>query len=255
MPSHTNAHAGSRRLCDQLFMALQSKIPDLRSARAKDTCGFYQPEHNRFAYAYHRIDSPHVRVYFRGKASAPPVDSTGTIDIHKRPKVEKGWDKELPYFLNIVRQSQVEPAAQVLITFAHPLANRRKRGKSTDVASTDMALPEELPNSATLPEGVKKTIEVNVFERNPTARKRCVRHYGAKCTICGFDFGLVYGPRGKGFIHVHHLVPMSQIEADYRVNPITDLRPVCPNCHAMIHRNPKQVSTCEEISKLLNKDA
>ncbi|SDW13588.1 5-methylcytosine-specific restriction enzyme A [Thiocapsa roseopersicina] len=32
-----------------------------------------------------------------------------------------------------------------------------------------------------------------------------------------------------------NLTPLSEIGARYAVNPITDLRPVCPNCHAVIH--------------------
>ncbi len=35
------------------------------------------------------------------------------------------------------------------------------------------------------------------------------------------------------------LRPISQIGEDYEVDPIEDLRPVCPNCHAVIHfRDP-----------------
>jgi 5-methylcytosine-specific restriction protein A len=38
---------------------------------------------------------------------------------------------------------------------------------------------------------------------------------------------------------VHHLQPLSGLGADYEVDPVEDLRPVCPNCHAIIHlRNP-----------------
>jgi 5-methylcytosine-specific restriction protein A len=41
---------------------------------------------------------------------------------------------------------------------------------------------------------------------------------------------------GEGFIHVHHLKPLAQIGEQYELDPINDLRPVCPNCHAMLHR-------------------
>ena len=42
-----------------------------------------------------------------------------------------------------------------------------------------------------------------------------------------------------GFIHVHHLRQLSEIRKEYLVDPIKDLRPVCPNCHAVLHlRNP-----------------
>ncbi len=48
-----------------------------------------------------------------------------------------------------------------------------------------------------------------------------------------------YGNIGKCFIHVHHLTQLADIRQGYEVNPIKDLRPVCPNCHAMLHKkNP-----------------
>jgi HNH endonuclease len=101
--------------------------------------------------------------------------------------------------------------------------------------------PDELIDPDVLFEGCKKTVTVNAYERNPVARKKCIEHYGAKCAVlaCGFDFEKVYGHIGKGFIHVHHLTKLSDIGQGYIVDPIKDLRPVCPNCHAMLHqKNP-----------------
>ncbi|MFM6356828.1 MAG: HNH endonuclease, partial [Planktothrix sp.] len=80
--------------------------------------------------------------------------------------------------------------------------------------------------------------------------KKCIEYYGTNCYVCGFDFENVFGEIGKDFIHVHHLIPLSEINQEYEVDPIKDLRPVCPNCHAMIHRkNPP--FTIEEIKNLL----
>ena len=101
--------------------------------------------------------------------------------------------------------------------------------------------PDELNEPEELYEGCKKTVTVNAYERNPLARKKCIEHYGAKCAVpnCQFDFEKVYGDIGKGFIHVHHLTKLADIGQDYKVDPIKDLRPVCPNCHAMLHqKNP-----------------
>jgi len=56
-----------------------------------------------------------------------------------------------------------------------------------------------------------------------------------RCVVCGFESKAVYGPRAEGVIHVHHLKPLSEIGHAYKVNPVADLRPVCPNCHAVIH--------------------
>lgn len=105
-------------------------------------------------------------------------------------------------------------------------------------------------NPEGLPEGAKMRVEVNRFERNHLNRLACIRLKGAQCSICGFDFVSFFGEIGKGFIHVHHIVPISEIGDNYLINPATDLVPVCPNCHAMLHRmNPP--FTIEELRKLL----
>lgn len=110
-------------------------------------------------------------------------------------------------------------------------------------------LPEEVANRATYVEGATRTITVNVFERNPQARKNCIRAHGIACTICGFDFASRYGEIGKGFIHVHHLKPLGEIRAEYQLDAIKDLRPVCPNCHAMLHRRTPPYSI-EEMRQI-----
>ena len=94
--------------------------------------------------------------------------------------------------------------------------------------------PDELPPSG-YTEGCARRVSVNVFERDRAARQACIRHYGAACLVCGLEFGKRYGEAGAGFIHVHHLVPISDVGSDYAVDPIEDLRPICPNCHAMVH--------------------
>lgn len=96
------------------------------------------------------------------------------------------------------------------------------------------SLPNEIVEE-TVFEGAKKTIVVNVYERDASARRKCIAYWGCTCMICGFDFAARYGELGAGFIHVHHLTPLAEIGAQYELNPVTDLRPVCPNCHAMLH--------------------
>jgi 5-methylcytosine-specific restriction protein A len=85
-------------------------------------------------------------------------------------------------------------------------------------------------------EGAAKTVMTKVYERDRGARLKCIGHWGWECFVCQFDFAEVYGDLGEGFIHVHHLKPLSEIGKAYMLDPITDLRPVCPNCHAMLHR-------------------
>ena len=84
-------------------------------------------------------------------------------------------------------------------------------------------------------EGGRLSVEVNKYERDPRLRQICLKALGAICKICGFDFEEVYGEVGKNFCHVHHLQPLAAMEASHVVDPLTDLLPVCPNCHAMLH--------------------
>ncbi len=112
------------------------------------------------------------------------------------------------------------------------------------VATTldDVRLPEEVPDDGTVIEGAKKAVLVNVYERDPQARRRCIAAWGLACVVCNFDFERAYGAMGAGFIHVHHLRPLSDIGEAYALDPVADLRPVCPNCHAMIHRHTPALS-------------
>ncbi len=109
----------------------------------------------------------------------------------------------------------------------------RKKGAAPLVSA------EEVSEPSPIYEGAIRRIVVNAYERDPRARMACVEHYGANCSVCGFDFERMYGRLGKGFIHVHHLFPLSRIRRSYVVNPVRDLRPVCPNCHAMLHVEEK----------------
>lgn len=84
-------------------------------------------------------------------------------------------------------------------------------------------------------EGKSKEVTQTSYERNPRARKLCLDHYGYSCQICDFNFEEAFGEIGKGFIHVHHITPISEIGQEYEIEPLKDLIPVCPNCHAMIH--------------------
>lgn len=111
--------------------------------------------------------------------------------------------------------------------------------------------PDEIHSATALREGAVCQVLVNAYERNPVARKKCIEYYGTSCCICDFNFGKVFGELGEGFIHIHHLRPLSEIGEEYEVDPLRDLRPVCPNCHAMIHQCPTPLSI-EEMKKLLS---
>jgi len=106
----------------------------------------------------------------------------------------------------------------------------------------------------TFVEGVPNKVLQTRYERNPYARRVCLDFYGLSCKVCGLNFEDKYGQIGKDFIHVHHLFQISSIGKEYEVDPIRDLRPVCPNCHAMLHK--KRIPyTIEEIIEAIKEPA
>lgn len=113
--------------------------------------------------------------------------------------------------------------------------------------------PDEVENhTKEYLEGKKNIVKINTYERNPAARAECIKHYGCKCFICGMNFREVYGPDFEGLIHVHHLKKISQATKEYQVDPIKDLRPVCPNCHMVLH-SKQQCYSISEVQDLITR--
>jgi len=101
-------------------------------------------------------------------------------------------------------------------------------------------------------EKMRKKVFVNRYERDPDERRKCLETYGNKyeCIVCGMNFEEKYGEIGRGFIHVHHVNPLADNGEDISENLI----PVCPNCHAMLHRYLKEDSrNYKELKKDLER--
>lgn len=96
--------------------------------------------------------------------------------------------------------------------------------------------PTESEEHKIFMDGTPNQVIQTRYERNPFARATCIKHYGYSCSVCDLDFEKRYGKLGRNFIHVHHLIPVATVGRPYAVDPIKDLRPVCPNCHAMLHK-------------------
>ncbi|MCL1095916.1 HNH endonuclease [Shewanella kaireitica] len=112
--------------------------------------------------------------------------------------------------------------------------------------------PDEIPEQSTgFIEGAVKQVTINAYERDPKARAACIAKFGAICQVCKFNFETQYGEIGKGFIHVHHKVDIAIIGENYQVDPINDLIPVCPNCHAMLHTETPAMSI-EKLKQIID---
>jgi len=153
-----------------------------------------------------------------------------------------------------------EQTVFVLVTFAKPgkewLWTMRpafaKALEQLKLVSPEPVITQSSSDIATLRflEGHPNTITATRYERNSRAREECLLHYGPICSVCGINLAEKYGDIAQGYVHVHHLAQLADINEEYKVDPITDLRPVCPNCHAVIHmRNPP--FTIEEVKKFI----
>jgi 5-methylcytosine-specific restriction protein A len=111
-------------------------------------------------------------------------------------------------------------------------------------------VPVDENELATYAEGKTKVITLTTYERNPRARQACLNHHGFSCSVCGFNFGAVFGAVGESYIEVHHLRQIADRGEEHQVDPINDLRPVCANCHRMLHRRRPPYGI-EDIKKLV----
>ncbi len=110
--------------------------------------------------------------------------------------------------------------------------------------------PLDEPSGSLFVEGAVKRVSRNAYERSPAARAACLGHYGATCFACRVNLVERYGEVAREVIHVHHLIPLHTISSSYRVDPIRDLRPLCPNCHSVVHAQSPAISP-EELGRIL----
>lgn len=120
-----------------------------------------------------------------------------------------------------------------------------------------LALDEDnIENIEKYAEGSVKAILINSYERNQSARNACLEHFKrknggtVKCEICDFSFKKIYGKQFEDKIHIHHVVEISTIKKEYKIDPISDLIPVCPNCHYIIHSRKPAYTPCE-VKKMI----
>jgi 5-methylcytosine-specific restriction protein A len=145
-----------------------------------------------------------------------------------------------PEFIGLFTEEEINEAKR-------RLALQPKRKQVTPESN----YPETLDESENYVEGATHQIRINAYERNQKAREACLKKHGYRCKVCNMSFEAVYGDIGRQYIHVHHIKPLAIVRAEYKIDPITDLAPVCPNCHAMLHTSnpPLEISA---LRKLLN---
>lgn len=233
-------------LCDLLEAGIRQQNPGLTTSVSKSCCSMGKPV---FAYVQHT--KIHLTVYLRCEESDRPeleslLNNHASLSISEREHRNSRWEKVTPYFLRINASEEAEAATPLLVYLSQRAQHRRKQRVFT--------LPSE-NEEAVHWEGNKVNIRVDRYERDPKARAACIRIFGVSCAVCNLNFAREYGEIGEGFIHVHHLNPLSSIGKKRRVDPKNDLRPVCPNCHEMLHTRKPEPLTIEELKEALRNRA
>jgi hypothetical protein len=148
--------------------------------------------------------------------------------------------------------------AQVVFESGVPILQFDTRCKEKDDAiqttgqQQSLFGPDSLADDACGIEGGVVSTDLTRYERDRHLRQEAIRIHGTKCVICGFDFRNTYGNVANGFIHIHHLEALADVGERHKVNPKTDMLPVCPNCHAVIHMK-KPPYTIEEVREMIDR--
>lgn len=209
-----------------------------------------------------------IQFKFQGTISEPFYRSTPKSQLLTLPYLE---DAELGTVLAAIRESH---EAIVRTAATRGFNYGAKRGHSNQAVevlseligrelpypgyavpeSVTRPLPEELPaETPSYLEGSRRRVVVNRYERDLSARRRCLEVRGTVCDVCRIDLATVYGPKAEGLVHVHHLVPLAEVGDSYEVDPERDLVPVCPNCHAVIHLDRDKPLTPLEVRKMIDR--
>ncbi len=98
--------------------------------------------------------------------------------------------------------------------------------------------------------------EATIRKRSKKLREASIEYYRKSdgkiyCSACGFCFENKYGDIGKDYIEIHHEKPIFQFSDDdfdtFISEAVTKLRPLCANCHRMIHRNRNRPLSIDEL--------
>jgi predicted HNH restriction endonuclease len=83
--------------------------------------------------------------------------------------------------------------------------------------------------------------------------KRLTGRLACEVKGCGFDFESRYGELGADYAQVHHLRPLLD-RTKPSLTSVSDLRVVCANCHAMVHRGGQSRSLSKIAASLASKN-
>jgi hypothetical protein len=138
-----------------------------------------------------------------------------------------------------------------LIAAGLDIGGKRPRVESRKAAIT-RRLKEMVKEQQEYLEGFKREVTRELRARNRSVVEEAKRRFGVTCVVCGFNFGNFYGPSAHGFIEGHHLEAMATYHGPRKVTA-SQIRPVCANCHRMLHRG-KQLLSIERLKRMIREE-
>lgn len=191
-----------------------------------------------------------IRSAFDEGLSSEEQDKAGYLKRSVVATLYEVSQKQAEILIELVRKAN--PRNGIIKTWSGEL---RRPERSTKVAIRGIEQDASLRDAT---EGTPKEILRTEFERDPRLRRACINHYAKRmggqirCFACKFDFEARYGEVGIGYIHVHHELPLSLARRRHRPDPIKEMKPLCANCHAIIHRDPRKPLSVEELINLVH---
>lgn len=186
-----------------------------------------------------------------------PKAQIARFTFQTKARTEKSLEQLAPFHLAFLAQQSIRPI--------NPGSRRGHRDESIDAIVDATGSPLPYPThritavSSKLPqeelsanEGRRLRITINAYERDERLRRACLRRFGFACSVCGILLSDVYGHEATGIIHIHHLEPLATRKGRGTPTSAADLRPVCPNCHSVIHARSPAFSI-DEVKQMLRK--
>lgn len=179
----------------------------------------------------------------------------GTLAHRVMKKLEKKKRDDEPYIAIFVKKF-AKPEKNYILYMSDELAEaledlkwvKRDMKSLVSLSEIDSSDPESFE------EGGVKFRTIKQYERSTKARRECISKNGDSCTVCDLSFKEAFGDDFDGLIVIHHTKPLA-VKEIRKTDPINDMKPLCPNCHAMAHYGlpgdkPRSI---EELRKIIRK--
>jgi hypothetical protein len=250
--NHSLSIMESCDLCDKALSVLRRLNTNVTRHQERHNCEFRIAK-TLSATVYH--SGATLRVYIH---SAPEylellleMAEYGQIRTINRRDPENLKESKRPLVAVIHSKDDVE-LVMPLVAFSHSFKSTHATSIEDTVVQSPLQTPPRKTTRVAMLEGRRTERKLESPERNPRARAACLASHGLTCKVCDMNFQVFYGALGNGFIHVHHLDPLYRATAQREVDPITDLVPVCANCHAMLHRRipPYSIDELKRIVRI-----